>query len=144
MTDNALVKGIAEYLAESGVGSWREDGAYTTGQVGIFYQLVPQAPASIITLTPYAVNDAATLSTTTTALQVRVRGGSRNPTLCNSLGDAVFDLLQGAYQLSLATGIRVMQCNRQSSVPLGQDSSGFWSRSDNYYLDVHRPSTNRT
>lgn len=139
-----LCAGIAEFLAAQGLATWRADGAYVpTDYRPIFYSIVPATAGDAITLTSYGVSDSFALSSSTIGLQVRVRGAGRNPAGADRIGDDIFNVLHGAQHVELSTGIHVSGARRVSSISLGQAPSGDWARSDNYYLDAHRPSANR-
>jgi len=109
---------------------------------------MPQGPDRIIALTPYGVGDDPSLSDSVMGLQVRTRWGGANPTLVADLDDLIFDYLQTKTNWTVGSGaaaVTIVQCLRKSGpVSLGQDASLRWSLSSNYYLDVWRPSTNRT
>lgn len=140
--DTDLLTGVAVLLAAAGHGTWSPSGGYTSGQTGIVLHAFPDTPARVITLTAYGVADDPSLSDSTYGLQVRTRWDGQDPRLVNDLAGAIFSTLQGL-TVTLSTGIKVVQCLRRSWVSLGQDDTKRWARSDNYYLDVHRPSTHR-
>ena len=97
-----------------------------------------------IALSTYPVSDDYALSESTVGLQVRCRWEGADPRRTDRVADAVFDVLHGLQATTLSTGVHVISCARRSGVSLGQDTQKRWGRSDNYYLDVHRPSPNRT
>jgi hypothetical protein len=140
-----LLTGLAVYLAAGGLGAtWNTSGAYTALQTGIVLGNIPQAPDRIITLTTYGVSDSPNLSTSVLGVQVRSRCEGQDKRKVDDLDDSIFNLLHGAQQIALSTGIRIVQCLRQSHATLGQDQSNRWSNVSNYYCSVWRPSTNRT
>ena len=140
-----LLTGLAVYLAAGGLqATWSPTGEYTALQTGIVIRNVPPAPDRIITLTAYPVSDSPALSDSVLGLQVRCRWGGQDPRPVDDLSDAIFNLLHGKTTLTLSTGVTVVQCLRQSAKTLGQDDNLRWSNAHNYYLTVHRPSTNRT
>ena len=142
--ESGLVKGVGQMLTELGIGVWRDAGVYAPGEVGIFYAVEPESPASLIVLTPYGGEDSPTLSTTTLGLQVRCRGGDANPKSADDLAARVFDALHSATQVRLSTGVLVTQILRTSWTMLGQDSAQRWTRADNYQCTMHYPSSERT
>jgi hypothetical protein len=80
-------------------------------------------------------------------LQVRTRWSGQDPRLVKDLSDAIYMFIQGKTWWTVGTGaaaVTIVQCLRQSGSSLGQDSNNRWEWSDNYYLTVWRPSTNRT
>lgn len=142
-----LLKGLAVFLdADATLGAtWNIAGAYTANQTGIFLRKVPQSPDRVITLSTYGIGDDPSLSDSQLAVQVRCRWGGQDPGPVDDLADAIFDLLDSKIAWTLSTGVMIVQCLRQSGpVSLGQDTNGRWSNSQNFYMTVHRPSTNRT
>lgn len=140
-----LLVGLAEYLAAGGIGAtWNASGAYAAGDTGIVLGNVPQTPDRIITLTGYGVSDSPSLSDSVIGVQVRTRWGGQDPRPSDDLADSIFMLLHGKTQLVLATGVTIVQCQRQSFGTLGQDENARWEQVQNFYVTVHRPSTNRT
>ncbi len=137
-----LLTGLAGLLHAAGVGTWKESGAYSTDQTAIVLGEIPEVPQKIIALATYPIADHPTLSDSTAAVQVLTRAGV-DPREVDDLDDAIFDLLHNASQLRLSTGVRIVQCLRNSGAPLGHDENGRWMRSSNYYLKVHRASQHR-
>lgn len=141
---NDLLVGVAQLLADAGVGVWLAEGAYPPGTATIIkVSDVGGDSPGLITLTPYAVSDDPTMSDSVQGLQVRSRGDRRSFT-ADDLDDAVFDVLQGAGPLILSTGIRVEVVQRRGGTPLPLDEQGRHQRSSNYYLSCYRPSPHRT
>ena len=141
-----LLTGLAVHLAAGGIeATWNTSGAYTAQQTGIVLGSIPQTPDRIITLTAYGVGDSPNLSDSTIGVQVRCRAEGQDKRRVDDLEAAIFSLIHGRTALTLSTGVYVVQCLRQSGpAALGQDESQRWSVSSNYYVTVHRPSTNRT
>jgi hypothetical protein len=139
-----LLTGLAADLATASIGTWNTSGVYTVTQTGIVLGTVPQGPDRIITLTAYGVSDSPNLSDSVIGVQVRCRWGGQDPRLVEDLSDLIYNRWHGMMGVTLTGGVRVVQCIRQSAVSLGQDSNMRWMNSSNYYLDVLRPSTNRT
>lgn len=142
-----LVTNLAAYLQTNTLGTWNTSGAYTALQTGIVLGTVPQAPDRIITLSTYGVEDSAALSDSVIGVQIRCRWSGADPRSVDDLADSIFALLHGKTAFTLGTGgtaVKVVQCLRSSAGTLGQDANGRWSNVSNYYLTVHRPSTNRT
>jgi hypothetical protein len=139
-----LLNGLAVELHNAGIGTWNTTGIYTSGQTGITLGNVPPTPDRCITLTAYGVTDSPALSDSKIAVQVRCRWEGLDPRPVNDLADLVFALLHGKTTLALSTGVKVVQCRRHSQAPLGLDDANRWSNVQNFYLTVHRPSTNRT
>ena len=139
-----LLTGLAVYLQMNSIGTWNTSGAYTSAQTGIVLGNIPQSPDRIITLTAYDVSDSPNLSDSVIGVQVRCRWAGADPRPVDDLADLIFNLLHGANHLTLSTAVVIVQCLRQSATTLGQDANGRWSNVANYYMTVHRPSTNRT
>jgi len=139
-----LLTGLAVYLQSNSIGTWNSSGIYTAQQTGIVLGNVPQSPDRIVTLTTYGVQDAPSLSDSVIGVQMRCRWSGSDPRLVDDLSDLIFNLLHGKLHLVLTTGVIIVQSLRQSAAPLGQDSNSRWSNVSNYYMSVHRPSTNRT
>lgn len=137
-----LLTGCAEHLAAAGIGIWRASGSYQPTEVGIVIRAIPTSPDQVITLAAYPVGTSTPgLADTTTGLQIRIRG-TRDPRVAEDLGDAIFDLLDGAAGLRWG-GIAVVQTYRQSYSSLGADSAGRWEISHNYYVEAMRPTQHR-
>lgn len=141
-TEN-VVTGLAQYLAAAGVGVWRSTGVYAAGEIAIVYRAVPQTPDQLITLAPYPVATSYQgLADTTVGVQARIRG-TADPRVCDGMGDALFELLDSATNLTFG-GVRVVHIYRQSYTSLGQDTNSRWESSHNYYVDAMRPTANNS
>lgn len=139
-----LLTGVAELLAAASVGAWNPTGVYDGSDTAIVIKTIPETPDSVIALSAYPVSSDPALSDTVTGLQVLTRGAGQDPRPVDDLADLIFDQLQGLHDLTLSTGVRVVQSLHHGGGSLGQDDLHRWSRSDNYYLTTHRPSPNRT
>lgn len=140
-----LLTGLAQLLEDKSIGAWRPDGTpYAAGETPIILGDVPQAPDRVITLTAYVVDDDPSLSDSVLGVQARYRTTGREQRATDDLADDVFDAWHGLHDVVLSTGVHVVELLRRSGAPLGKDASNRWSRSDNYYATVHRPSANRT
>jgi hypothetical protein len=138
-----LLDGLAQMLADAGVGVWRPTGAYAAAERAIVIGAMPPEPDAVIVLASFPVDDDPSLSDSVVGVQVRCRGLHAASAATDS-ADAVFDLWHGAAHLS-AGGVRIVQALRQSSAtPFLDETARRWETSDNYYLSVHRPSANRT
>jgi len=73
-------------------------------------------------------------------VQFWFRGIVNNSLDVDELGDSVFNLLQGAEDLTFGTP-HVVQALRVSSIQLGADANKRNERSDNFQLDVDVPIT---
>lgn len=138
-----LLTGFAQLLAAAGIGTWQENGVYAATETGIVIDAVPASPDRIISLTDYVVSDNPTLSDSIIGVQVRTRWGGQDPRLVKDLDGLIFAALHGMPAVTLVGGVHVVSCFRRSGVSMGQDANNRWGRSSNYYVSVHRPSTNR-
>ena len=141
--ESDLLTGLAQLLASAGIGVWRES-AYTAAETGITLDKVPATPDAVVTLSDYTVSDDPTLSDSVIGVQIRTRRAGVDPRPVKDLDGAIFNLIHGMPATTLPGGVRVVSCFRRSGASLGQDANGRWQRSSNFYLQVHRPSTNRT
>lgn len=139
-----LLEGVAQWLADAGVGVWNPTGVYGSGDTGIILRTLPGSPDRVIVLSSYTVSDDPSLSDSVTGLQVITRWGGADPRPTDDLTDAVFNQLHGATGVDLVTGVRVVEALHRSGVTLGQDQNQRWRTSSNYYLTTHRPSLHRT
>lgn len=142
----ALCKGLLARLDGAGIITWQETQAYGDAFGGIagFLASWPNMPDRIVAATPYAVADDPAEPMSTIGVQFRSRWAGGNPRAVMNLSGAIFDALHGLGPVVLAGGVSVSQCLRRSSGSMGQDgASKRWSWSDNYYVDVDRPSTHR-
>lgn len=137
-----LLAGVATHLDTTGVATWRPNGAYVDGDVPITIAGLPDTPDQAIALTYYTVTDDPSLSDSVAAVQVRCRGGA-DPRDVLGLDDGVFEQLHGLTDAQLGT-VHIVECLRNSSTPLGRDSTGRWEHVSNYYLTLWRPSAHRT
>lgn len=139
--ETALVHGLAGLLAAAGIGTWSLTVPYTEGQVGIFYGLIPDDTVEAIGLATYPVSDPVG-SESIIGVQVALRSASKAD-LCDR-AEAIFGTLHGLWGHSLADGPRIDHMLRQSSADLGIDEAGAVRRTDNYYVRLNNPTTNRT
>lgn len=139
-----LLTGIAELLADASVGTWNPTAAYAPTDKAIVLKVIPETPDTVIALTTYPVSSDPSLSDSVTGLQVLTRAAGQDPRTVDDLADLIFDQLQGLHDVTLGTGVRLVQCLHHGGGTLGEDDLHRWSRSDNYYITAHRPSLNRT
>jgi len=135
-----LLVGFAQMLNDSGIGVYNPSGVYTPTQTGIVFKTVPQGPDRCIILTVVPLIDSVEIPMGKTLLQVRTRGLPNQPLDVEDLGDACFDLLQNIKNLTMGS-THIIQCLRNSSVPMGQDNSKRWERVDHMYIDLDYPPT---
>jgi hypothetical protein len=114
---------------------------YAEGETGISIDVWPEVPGDSVTLTDYTVSDDPTLSDSVVGVQVTIRSVSRDRV--KYISADLFDLFHNAPRGMLGT-VTLVAAWRSSGTNLGQDSNDRLGRTENYYLTVHRPSSNRT
>lgn len=139
-----LLTGLAQFVAAANIGTWRDNGVYAAGETGIVLDTIPASPDRIIALSDYVVSDDPSLSDSVIGVQVRTRWGGQDPRPVKDLDGLIFNLLHGLSGINLVGGVHIVSMFRRSGVSMGQDANNRWGRSSNYYVTVHRPSTNRS
>lgn len=114
---------------------------YTAGQVGLYLDTWPEIPGGSVTLSDYPVTDDLALSDSVLGLQVTIRHADLSTV--KAIASDVFNLLHGR-QASMLGTVTLVSARRASGSNLGQDSNERRGRADNYYLTLHRPTTNRS
>lgn len=138
-----LLTGIAQMIADNGIGAYRTAGAYQPNETAIVFKAMPTSPDRAIVLTAVPMTDAVFTPMGMTLVQARCRGLPGDPLDVDDLGDALFDLLHGLRDHTFGS-VHIIQCLRNSSVPMGQDASKRWERVDHFYIDLdYPPTTNR-
>ncbi|UFS59473.1 minor capsid protein [Subtercola endophyticus] len=136
-----LLTGIAGLLDNAGIGvTYRANAPYTAGETGVFFLTMPAAPDRLLVLNIIPMSDYITVAVGRVLLQVAGRGLRNNALDVDSLMDAVFGVLHGRTDLTFGTA-HVIQMNRDSAVPMGQDENIRNERADKYWLDVDYPAT---
>ncbi|WP_405195178.1 minor capsid protein [Streptomyces anulatus] len=131
-----LVEGLAELLAEQGLGTYGPpDEPYPTTGTAIVLGVMPTLPDRVLCLTPYPIEDTGGQEAIT-AVQVRMRAG-RDPRAVYTAADGVFGVLDGREHYRLRT-VPVSLSWRQSEASLGLDSSNRMELSANYYFRTLR------
>ncbi|MER7078133.1 MULTISPECIES: minor capsid protein [Bacteria] len=138
-----LAHGLAQYLADHDVGTYRPSGIYPEHETGIVIGAVPQSPSRIVALTPYLMVADPSQADDIVGLQVRARSAGPDPRDALDLTDAAFDALVGAAHLQL-DGVVVHLVELTGSAPMGRDESGRYEHVTNYQLTAHHPTPNRT
>jgi hypothetical protein len=136
-----IANGFAAIISGAGVGvTFNTSGVYQPTDTGIVMKSVPALPNRIVVLTVVPLTDELAAPSGQVMVQVRLRGLPNAPLDVDDLGDAIKPFLHGLKNVTMGS-VFVAQCNRQQSVPLGQDSATRWERADQYYLDVEYPPT---
>ncbi|MFH8792194.1 minor capsid protein [Streptomyces sp. NPDC017941] len=133
---SSIVSGLAELLANAGLGVYRPAGVYADDEVGIFLHRMPEAPDRAYAITPYPVEDTG-LTDVIDAVQIRMRGGP-DPREVLDMADAVRDLLHMRENTAVG-GVRLSLIWRQSQASMGQDEHGREELTSNYYARSNRP-----
>jgi len=139
--ETELVHGLAAMLADAGIGTWSLTIPYTTSQVGIFDGKIPDDTVEGIGLATYPVSDPVG-SESIIGVQISLRSASK--AAIRDRAEAIFGVLHALWGHSLADGPRIDHMVRQSSADLGPDEAGAFRRTDNYYVRLNNPTTNRT
>lgn len=140
-TTSDLLYGVAQFLADAGVATYRADGSkYQTGETGVVFALMPQTPDRVVCLTDYTLSDDAANPWSQARIQVRTRGLPDDPMDVRALRDDVYDTLQSAADLTFGS-VTVAQILRVSSIPLGVDTNNRFELADNYNFDLQLPAT---
>jgi hypothetical protein len=138
-----LLTGLAQMIADTGIAVYRPTGVYQPGETGVTFKASPQNIDRCIMLMCVPITDGAMVPMGRWMVQAYVRGLPNDPMDVEDLGDAVFDLWQGATNITLGS-THAIQILRQGSVGNGQDDSKRWTRIDRYLLDLDvAPTVNR-
>ena len=131
------MESVAILFAEAGIARWSATGSYPSGVLPpIFIRAVPETPDTLISLATYTVQPATTPDDEILGLQVFVRGGA-DPRAVDEIQEKVRGLLHNR-RGPLGKAL-VSLCLLQSGASLGQDGSGRWAWSANYYIRIARP-----
>jgi hypothetical protein len=137
---NDLLDGLAQTLAAAGVATYRPDGsAYLPSETAISFKNRPAAPDRAVVLSSYGATDNPNQALGTVTVQLWFRGTQDSRDVDN-LADAAFVVLQGITHAQYGS-CHAIQVIRKSTIPMGQDDSRRWERSDNYSVDVNVPPT---
>ncbi|MFD3749757.1 minor capsid protein [Streptomyces cyaneofuscatus] len=131
-----LLEGLAELMADEGLGVYRPDAPTVQGEVPIVLGAMPEEPARVYVLTPYPVEDTDTTDAIT-AVQIRYRAGADLREVWG-LADGAFRLLHERRSYRLR-GIYVALSWRESAGLMGQDTSGRNELTSNFYFRTTRP-----
>ncbi len=139
MTDSwvmQLTKGLATLLNDTGLGTYRETGAYTAAETAIVFGKLPSTPNQIICLTPYGPTDDTTITVVTQMIQIRVRAKTFTDVV--NLTEQIRDLLHRHPPVTLGTA-RVSSIARRSAAYMGVDTNGLHEYSSNFRFIGSRP-----
>lgn len=145
-TENLLV-GLAEWLDAQGLGEWSTAQiSAPTGPVISVNRLPDQHDVSIM-LTASPVTSDSHLSDSVVNVQVRTRSvapreGGRT-TGADNVSDPIFEALHNLRNVDIG-GIWVERIDHIGGASMGADDKGRPERSDNYQLELLRPTPLRT
>jgi hypothetical protein len=134
--------GLAQILDDESIATWDASGAYTSTQVGVTLNVIPEAPDQIVAITVYDVTDHAELNDSTLGVQIRLRG-TRDPRSVLDRDDAIFNVFEGMRETTI-NGVALVIMARQSSLPLGRDKNDRHEHSSTYYAQIAHPTRYRT
>lgn len=138
-----LLTGLAQMLQDSGIATYRPTGVYNAGETGVTFKASPQNIDRCVMLICIPIKDGVAIPLSRWMVQAYIRGLPNQTLDCDDLGDAVWDLWQGAKGVTTGT-IHIIQMDRYSSADNGQDDSKRWTRIDRYLLDLDTaPTINR-
>jgi hypothetical protein len=138
-----LLTGLAQMLADTGIAKFDHTGAYAPGDTAVVFKSAPASPDRVITLTCVPLTDGVMTPLSQWLVQAYVRGNIGDPMDVEDLADAVWDLWQGATNVTLGS-THAIQIRRQGSTGNGQDDKKRWTRIDRYLIDLDTaPTTNR-
>jgi len=137
-----LLEGIAQYLHDQGVGVYDPDPThiYNPADTVITTKNLPSSVPRGIMLTAYAPSDHPTLNNSQYRVQFWLRGIPNDSLDVDDLADDIFHVFHGLECKWFGT-VYVVQANRTSAMPMGEDDNNRHERSDNYSCDVNRPAT---
>lgn len=131
---------VAQATADESGGllTFRPQGAYRAGELGIYGVVLPEAPDDAVSLS------AATISEDVeTVMRATFRYRSRTEVGLDVIGDALADSWTKRPAGTLGS-VRIIMAQWASGASLGQDSNNRLLRSANFYITVSRPLRNRT
>lgn len=131
---SALRRGLAEYLAANGVGTWRESSPYLPDEKAITLRDLPDAPDTALAVEVYDISDDVVLPDQEVRVQLLARGRGD---AADDMADTAFGVLHGAHHFMAGT-VKVGSARRISSAPLGADDNGREERADSYALVLMR------
>lgn len=138
-----LLAGLAEHLADNGIGTWNPTGAYTAAQVGIALETMPQAPSRAIGIWQYGAGEASAVADyDEVRVQVRVRG-TADPRVSRAQAQAVYDLLHGDSFRTLPDGTvcESILGTQGGPVSIGQDGNARHEHVVNLRVQVTNPAS---
>lgn len=135
-----FVDGIIATLVAAGAGVHRIGAKYTTDDVGIALNVMPDDPDKMIVITPYSPGGGDLLLTVDRlAFQVRTRG-DLNPRTEMAIADSCYEALHGLRQVQFGS-VHIIAMTAMSNVPPTRDTNNRWYSMTHFYADVDLPAT---
>jgi hypothetical protein len=138
-----VLTGIAQLIADAGLGSWNPGGIYALTDTGVFLKTMPDGtgvPDRCVTLNLIPVTANVSMPFGQYFLQVACRGQRNKPLDVDDIADPIFDILQGLTGQTFGV-TRIAQLRFVSGTPMGQDSNVRWERADRYMADINTAPT---
>ena len=136
--NKALIEQTAAVLVAAGVGKTI---GFTTNDVAVVSDVLPQSPDKAIAISTYPVQDDATTDSII-GVQLRIRGKANDRASGKDISDACFDTLHGIENVVWAD-IPIVRIWHQSGANLGPDANNRLETTSNYYIQLTRPGPNR-
>jgi len=132
--------GVANVIANAGLGVKFQNTPYSTTDTGVFFKDVPQAPDRVVVISVIPMSDELAAPSGQVIVQIRTRGLPNNALDVDDLADTIKPVLHGLTAQTWGA-IKLVQMVRNNAITLGQDTSKRWERVDDYTLDVEYPPT---
>ena len=132
--ERALLTAISQRLVTVGLAAFNADGAYTAGQTGITWKVMPAAPDRVLALNVYDIDVPADPADPARVyyVQVRDRAPEQDPAAVDDLMHAAFLALES--HRTVWSGVRINRCHRTLVAPMGADSNRRQERADSYEI----------
>lgn len=134
-----LQKGIAQWLHDENIATYKTTGTYTATDHAITLDEVPPAPDRALIIGVYFTDSGIWDDTDIVSIQFRFRGTKAQ---VKDTADDVFALLHACGKQTL-NGVTVSDAKRVSTTVLGQDQNKRQERVCNYEFTVSNPTPNR-
>ena len=136
--EHQVAAAIAHLLDAADVGDYSPSTPYAAGQVGIFTAPGPYDVPESIQIATYPVTDDLDADSIL-GVQLTIRSATRTALL--SRCDAAFAVLHARYAVTV-DAVRLSSIERRSAADLGLDGT-LHARTENYYVRLSHPTTNR-
>jgi len=140
---NDLLRGIAQYLEDQGVGVYKPTEVYGANDIAIVVGPMPPAPDRVIALQDYTPDGRNQGGDVARQVQARCRGAGNDPGSMNDIRDGVEDKLDGLAWIHLG-GVAVQQIFLGPRAELGQDGNQRSEATSNFTIQARRLTALRT